>query len=79
MINKIDLKYIISLSSDLDSINNLINVLQSRSSFYIKHKENANKSNTISAKLTFDKQNIENEFTIQKLVLSQRQINNILF
>lgn len=69
---KIELKYIISLSSELDSISNLINVLQSRSSFYIKYKENANKYNTIAAKLIFDKQNIENEFTIQKISIKSK-------
>lgn len=40
---KIELKYIISLSSDLSSIDNLINVLQSRSSLYINFKGNNKK------------------------------------
>ena len=69
---KIELKYIISLSSDLSSIDNLINVLQSRSSLYINFKGDNKKTNKTKAKIILNEYKIENELFIQKINVNSK-------
>ena len=66
------LKYIISMDSQLDSVDNLINVLQSMSSLEIKTLKDYETKNQINSELILKKYNSKHNFVIQKVNIKSK-------